>query len=217
LKSVLVQVPLYEKALIGGADHIIAHAALGQIPCSCIANTFTDNIDEVNAWSAKFYQATQGHLGVVEGDLYHLWHGDLEKRDYYKRIKDFTGPSKVITQKDKNGLYTTTDTGIVNYMNNYMFAREVTNSMNGLFVDDFSQQQPEPQFQGFGGGDAGGSGAGGSWGDDNITQGQTQQQNDTTPDQSGMDYVEPIAAGTVVDNPSYFDPSIGSGNDTNFS
>jgi hypothetical protein len=39
--------PLYDRALIGGADHIIAHAAAGQIPHSCITKSFTDNLDEV--------------------------------------------------------------------------------------------------------------------------------------------------------------------------
>ena len=228
-RSVLQAVPLYERALIGGADHIIAHAALGQIPCKCISETFAADIDEVNSWSAKFYQATKGHMGVVEGDLYHLWHGDLEKRDYYKRIKDFTGPSKVIIKRDKSGLYTTDDTGILNYMNNYMLAREVTNSMTGLFGDDYSQQtqQPDPQFQGFGGGNSGGAGAGGSW-DDNTPQNQSQQITDNTQSQPVFDgptefgpaevgHVEAVEAGVVVDNPSYFDPSIANDTNTNFS
>ncbi len=47
-REVLDKVPLFDKALIGGADHIIAHAGAGHINHSCIAKTFTDNIDEVN-------------------------------------------------------------------------------------------------------------------------------------------------------------------------
>ena len=177
---------LYDKALIGGADHIIAHAAMGQIPCNCITNSFTDNIDEVNIWSRKFYAYANGKVGSVEGDLYHLWHGHLKKRAYLKRIQEFTVMSKKITQKDKNGLYITDDTAINSYMDNYLLQREVGmissdilfNSGNNLPVQD-------NQFQGFGGGDSGGAGAGGSW-------------NDNTPNTNpGFDVTDALHAGAA--------------------
>lgn len=104
-REVLEQVPLYDRALVGGADHIVAHAAAGQIPHTCIAKSFTENIQEVEAWSRRFYAVTEGKIGFVQGDLYHLWHGDLEKREYLKRIREFTGQSKGINDKDEQGMY----------------------------------------------------------------------------------------------------------------
>ena len=87
-REVLEAVPLFDRALIGGADHIIAHAAAGQIPHPCIAKSFTDNLEEVMAWSHQFYRVTQGKIGYVKGDLYHLWHGDINKRQYLKTRAD---------------------------------------------------------------------------------------------------------------------------------
>lgn len=104
-REVLEQVPLYDRALVGGADHIIAHAAAGQIPHHCITKSFTDDIDEVLAWSYRFYDVVGGNIGYVPGDLYHIWHGDISRRQYLKRIKDYTKQSKTIVHKDKNGLY----------------------------------------------------------------------------------------------------------------
>jgi hypothetical protein len=106
-RSVLDAVPLYDRALIGGADHIIAHAAAGHFNHPCIAKSFTDNIKEVEDWSKQFYYLVRGKIGYVKGDLYHFWHGDLAKRQYLKRIQEFTPTANNITKKDKNGLHVT--------------------------------------------------------------------------------------------------------------
>lgn len=124
-REVLEAVPLYDRALIGGADHIIAHAAAGQIPHPCIAKSFTDNLDEVIAWSNQFYQVTQANIGYVKGDLYHLWHGDINKRQYLQRIKDFTRVSNQITRRDRNGLFEA-DGDDDSYISDYFDLREVS-------------------------------------------------------------------------------------------
>ena len=182
-KSLLEACPLYDKALIGGADHIIAHAATGQIPCKCITNAFSDNIEEVNVWSRKFFLFAKGKVGAVEGNLYHLWHGDLKKRSYLKRIQDFTSMTKKITQKDKNGLYITDDVQINNYMNNYLLQREVGSLIADIFYEpntvQFDTVQQDNSFGGFGGGDTGGGGAGGSWDDNTLPDNNAPQFNPT--------------------------------------
>lgn len=133
-REILERVPLYDKALIGGADHIIAHAAAGQIPNCCIDNSFTDNLQEVYDWSRKFYSAVKGRIGYVKGDLYHIWHGDIDKRQYLKRIKDFTPTTKTITEKDHNGLYVTNNKQDEAYIRNYFRHREVNGSGDDGFL-----------------------------------------------------------------------------------
>lgn len=122
-RSLLKEMPLYDKALVGGADHIIAHAAAGHICHNCITKSFTEDIDAVTKWSKKFFKKTKGKLGFVNGDLYHIWHGSLESRQYLKRIKEFTPIAKNISKKDKNGLYITEDD---TYVKNYFKHRENT-------------------------------------------------------------------------------------------
>lgn len=122
-RSLLKEMPLYDKALVGGADHIIAHAAAGHICHNCITKSFTEDIDAVTKWSKKFFKKTKGKLGFVKGDLYHIWHGALESRQYLKRIKEFTPIAKNINKKDKNGLYITEDD---TYVKNYFKHRENT-------------------------------------------------------------------------------------------
>lgn len=128
-REILDAVPLYDKALVGGADHIIAHAAAGHFNHSCIAKAFKDNIDEIESWSRKFHYVVNGSIGYVQGELLHIWHGDVAKRQYLKRVQEFTEESKKITQKDKNGLYVTNDDS---YVRNYFNHREVKQQDDGF-------------------------------------------------------------------------------------
>lgn len=132
-REVLDKVPLYDRALIGGADHIMAHAAAGHIPHSCIVKSFTEDIDEVNSWSKKFFDVTKGRIGCVKGELFHIWHGDLKDRQYLKRVQEFTGASKTITERDENGLFKTEDD---KYVREYFDTREYKrNDIDTSFTD----------------------------------------------------------------------------------
>ena len=143
-RDVLRAAPLYEKALIGGADHIMAHAAVGQIGHSCILKSFTDDIDAVNEWSRGFHRFINGKLGYVKGDLYHIWHGAVEKRQYLKRIQDFTSTAKEITEKDENGLFVTKND---EYVKEYMEHRENTGSTENYPEIDLTYKYLYPEIQ----------------------------------------------------------------------
>lgn len=123
-REVLERCPLYDRALIGGADHIIAHAAAGQVPHPCITRSFGDDIAAVEYWSREFHRAVRGRIGYVKGDLFHLWHGDIDKRQYLKRIQDFTPTTRQITQRDSNGLHVATQHDEA-YVRRYFHSREV--------------------------------------------------------------------------------------------
>lgn len=123
-RSVLDIIPLYDKALIGGADHIIAHAAAGHIGHSCILKSFTEDLDTVNDWSEDFEKVINEKISYVRGDLYHIWHGDLKNRQYLKRIQDFTPKAKQITKKDEHGLYINEDEESDKYVKDYFEQRE---------------------------------------------------------------------------------------------
>lgn len=123
-REILDAVPLYDKCLIGGFDHVSAHSAVGQIPCTCITKSFTDNLDEITSWSHRFNYVVNGKVGYVKGNLFHIWHGDIEKRQYLKRIQDFTATNKKIVDRDENGLHVT-KTGLDEpYVREYFQHRE---------------------------------------------------------------------------------------------
>jgi len=140
-REVLEACPLYDHALVGGADHIVAHAAAGHIPHKCVTKSFTEDIDNVLAWSRDFYKVVRGKIDYVTGDLYHIWHGDISKRQYLKRIKDFTPESKNIKDTDENGLYKV-DKGKDSYVKEYFRQREV----DLLEVEDIRKLLNQDEF-----------------------------------------------------------------------
>lgn len=156
---------LYDKALIGGADHIMAHAFAGQIPCSCISKSFGDDLD-IKEWSRKAYlENWTGNINVVsyvKGNLFHLWHGDIEKREYYKRIKEFTPLSENKIERNSEGFFQSSDMSVLNYFDNYLSLREEIDppvrGEPGITIADLTGKISE-----FEGGQFGGSGAGGDW------------------------------------------------------
>lgn len=137
-RTILEAVPLFDKALIGGADHIIAHAAAGQIPHSCITEDFKGNIEQVNLWSLDFYKVTAGKIGFVRGELYHLWHGDMDKRQYRER-NEYNANLKEVSTRDENGLYITNqadDSYIKNYFKQKEAPKEKTASLFKKFFSN---------------------------------------------------------------------------------
>lgn len=161
----LKKCPLFEKGLIGGSDHIMAHATTGQFYERDILDVYKDNIDEVKSFM-RLWNLYHNKLSYVEGNLYHIYHGELEKRDYYKRIKNFTPFTKEISTKDENGFYVPTEQA-KSYYDEYYKNREtvVENILDDIIfqeiIEDFDEKY-DTSFE-FGGGDFGGGGAEGSY------------------------------------------------------
>ena len=184
-REVLEQCKLYDKGLVGGADHIIALGAVGKLNHLSIRKSFTENLDEIYIYQKKLFEATLGKVGYIEGNLYHIWHGDIEKREYLKRIQDFTLTTNTITKKDSNGLYVAPK-GKDQYVRDYFDKREIKpksadnidpsftksdeqyidfqNAITSATIDMFGI--PPSRLEkplSFGGGDFGGGGAEGSY------------------------------------------------------
>ena len=164
---------LYDKALIGGADHIMAHAFVGQIPCECIEKSF-GYTDEIRNWSDQAYtengRMLLNGISYVKGNLFHIWHGDIEKREYYKRIKEFTPLSKNKVARNSEGFFQTSDPLVSTYFDNYLSYRE------DIILKDYPEMLHSTdiiQDQNFGGGQFGGSGAGGDWTDQDMNNTET--------------------------------------------
>ena len=131
-RSVLDKCNLYDKALIGGADHIIAHAASGQLDSKCISKAFTDSYNDIKNWSLNFSSIINGKIGYVKGDLYHIWHGDVNKRQYLKRIVENDSIIYKINSKDKNGLFKSND----KFFKKYLSTREVISANTNNYYND---------------------------------------------------------------------------------
>jgi hypothetical protein len=80
---------LYDTFVIGGGDTAMLGAAYGTPEVVVNAKFLSaGHRDHYLRWADGFYADVQGRVGVVEGEIHHLWHGDLEDRRYGGRHED---------------------------------------------------------------------------------------------------------------------------------
>lgn len=91
-REIFDEVGLYESAISGSSDHFMSHAIYGDYNF-CVCNALKGDprqIDHLKEWGAKFHAMVQGSLGVVPGQIRHLWHGDAVDRRYFLRMHEIT-------------------------------------------------------------------------------------------------------------------------------
>jgi hypothetical protein len=84
---------LYETALSGVGDHVMAHVFVGATESSCLQRTLGRNeaqLRDLRHWSRNVTPTMGGHIGVVPGKICHLWHGDPQNRQYDRRAQELT-------------------------------------------------------------------------------------------------------------------------------
>jgi hypothetical protein len=89
-RSVLERHALYDAGVLGGGDFAMVCAAFGDFRLveehhcmNCRQKAY------YRAWALPFFGAVGGRIGFVEGDLFHLWHGELTERQWGVRHKLF--------------------------------------------------------------------------------------------------------------------------------
>lgn len=89
-RDFLRSVRLYEGCVIGGADHLMAHAFFGEWRSECVRQVLGSGkmFDHYQRWAESAFRATQGRVGVIPGELLHLWHGHPSNRRYLRREKE---------------------------------------------------------------------------------------------------------------------------------
>jgi len=82
-REILLQHGLYDAMIVGGATRAVVHAMYGEQDRIAEAFQLTPEREKhYLRWANQFYQTVGKRIGYVEGRLYHLWHGSLDKRNY---------------------------------------------------------------------------------------------------------------------------------------
>ena len=88
-RSLLEMHGLYDGCLIGVGDWAIVCAALGK-PDHCVVSQAMSGrtIEHYLAWAMPFFDEVRGHVGHLDGPIFHLWHGSYEDRRHRRREWD---------------------------------------------------------------------------------------------------------------------------------
>jgi hypothetical protein len=77
---------LYDRAIVGAGDCILADCLLDSIGLHpYILGLTAAMVREIGAWQQAFRAGDRMSVGYLPVDLYHLWHGNLQGRDYNAR------------------------------------------------------------------------------------------------------------------------------------
>jgi hypothetical protein len=89
-RSLFDGLELYDTLVLGSGDKAIAAAAYGQIE-PFIASLGLDpaHAGHLRAWAEPVSRAIAGRVGFCENTILHLWHGDLARRQYGTRYRQF--------------------------------------------------------------------------------------------------------------------------------
>jgi hypothetical protein len=85
-RQVLEEHRLYDACILGSGDRAILCAALGKLDYGARATLMNDRWRRhYLAWARPYSESVMGRVGSVGGRLFHLWHGNIEDRQYGER------------------------------------------------------------------------------------------------------------------------------------
>jgi hypothetical protein len=89
-RELLSDIGLYDAAIGGSADHLMAHAFGGDFGTSCLQTVFDGSsgfLNHFRRWAEAAWDGVRGRLGCVGGAALHLWHGETANRGYVRRYR----------------------------------------------------------------------------------------------------------------------------------
>lgn len=92
-RELFTQLGLYDAAISGFGDHLMAHAFSASLQSPCLGHLLglreSPFARHFLKWAEAAGHIVGGMLGVVPGRVFHLWHGAVENRRYYLRALQF--------------------------------------------------------------------------------------------------------------------------------
>jgi hypothetical protein len=93
-RHLLQPVGFYEAMIVGGGDYVFLQAALGQFEAVRKGHGWTSpdsrQYRHFLRWAERFHGIVQSRIGMVPGDIFNLWHGELLDRRYMQRHQILT-------------------------------------------------------------------------------------------------------------------------------
>jgi hypothetical protein len=90
-RDLLCRHGFYDSCIAGSGDHMMAHAFAGDWKGCCIDRIVgRDNEHRAHFenWARSTYRDVRARVSAVSGTLFHLWHGDTNRRRYVLRNRE---------------------------------------------------------------------------------------------------------------------------------
>jgi hypothetical protein len=89
-RSLLAHHGIYDAFIVGSGARALALVAIGEVDATIQGWGLNDRqMSHYRAWADPFFATINRRVGYIDGKLFHLWHGDIERRRYGQRHVDF--------------------------------------------------------------------------------------------------------------------------------
>lgn len=92
-RDALERAGFYEAMVVGGGDYVFLQAALGQFDTVLTGHGWAPGSPQSRhylRWAGRLHAIVQGRIGLVPGNIFNLWHGELLDRRYMPRHRILT-------------------------------------------------------------------------------------------------------------------------------
>lgn len=122
-------------AVVGGGDSVLFRAVNGLV--GEFANPDMRRLMSA-AWSSWSPEArVEGDMGVVDGHIWHLWHGPLGSRQYYDRYVKFIEALGSSGERDMRALLVENDDGV------WEWRADVKKTLNSMMMRYFASRDDD--------------------------------------------------------------------------
>ena len=114
-RELLEEIGFYNECVFGGADYLMARAALYRQYSPAICERYSRfQLASYFAWAQRCCEAVDMSVGVAHNIIYHLYHGSIRRRGHDSRLQTLRNveydPRRDLSMLD-NGMWTVTDEG----------------------------------------------------------------------------------------------------------
>ena len=141
-REILEGLGFFDKWIVGSADYIFYSAMYestisNEIRSHVILSTKTE--PEVANWITKMHQRCRGSVYFVKGEIFHLYHGSIENRQYDERVKmlrslDFDPSSDIKLNSDGCWEWASDRPRLHKFLENYFYNRNPDDKMVLRFI-----------------------------------------------------------------------------------
>ncbi len=130
-RSLIEKHGLYDAAIIGGGDAIMAAGMFGWADHDCIRGGTPGMAQHAVEYVQRLHGDVKGYVGYIPCGIRHLWHGNYEGRSYVTRRQGITDlgfdPSRDLEVTPQTGLYRWSEQAspeLRSYVREYFHARQ---------------------------------------------------------------------------------------------
>jgi hypothetical protein len=114
-RDVLEDMGFYNECILGGADYLMARAALYQQYTPEICEQYTKyQLANYFAWAQRCCETVDLSVGMAQNTIFHLYHGSIRNRGHDQRLRILRelgyDPRRDLVELD-NGMWTVTEAG----------------------------------------------------------------------------------------------------------